>query len=437
MGPQHTANGCPDDTIIPATQSGSTEVNHPSNGDASLAPMSCVYSEPLIGTSQTLSPQISATHAAAPCVVPPMQRSSVYPYAPQEYAASIPLFRNNQGQVSFPVPAFINGRPYPVQKANDSANVSIQPQPHSSRTVPSLQQPSFIPGSHGHVQSQPNHTHGVPISPIAVQQTAMHPVPQIDTSHAQTVQATVPRAVPPSISVAAPSHPHSIRPAQPVSAPATEPSSVPPPQYQPPDTSAFQQSDTRPQQHATGLTQSQLARIQQQRRFLDNVRDPDLRRILPSLRTAVDALNQAQISAGDTYRMHLFVEKESKLFDRTGHVSFHHSAMMSLYTFFSPTFYADTEYKKSLVRYFLDIMAKFNILQRPTFPPPVGTPHFDAMHVSAPTPPSTHGHVTSPVGAKQNEVNHPGQRISNQQQQSTNPFQASDAVSADQSTAVV
>lgn len=43
----------------------------------------------------------------------------------------------------------------------------------------------------------------------------------------------------------------------------------------------------------------------------------------------------------------------------------HHSSMTSLYTFFSPTFRADTEAKISLVQDFADILAKFHVPHSP------------------------------------------------------------------------
>lgn len=115
------------------------------------------------------------------------------------------------------------------------------------------------------------------------------------------------------------------------------------------------------------LSRGTKARLEQQRKFMNNVRDPPIKKILPELREAVDALNRAQTKAGDNVRLHLMVENETVLGSKKGDSLFHQSSMMSLYSFFSPTIVADTEFKKSMVREFGDLFAKFQALQTNRF----------------------------------------------------------------------
>lgn len=88
-----------------------------------------------------------------------------------------------------------------------------------------------------------------------------------------------------------------------------------------------------------------------------------MKNIVPQLREAVDARTEAQKQAGDSERIHLFVEHEKTKADNNGDSLFHQKSLMPLYTFFSPTFVTDSELKKSLVRDIVDIFAKFKVLQ--------------------------------------------------------------------------
>lgn len=113
-------------------------------------------------------------------------------------------------------------------------------------------------------------------------------------------------------------------------------------------------------------------RFDQQKKFLNNIRDPQLKKILPQLQDAVDYLALAQTRAGDSVRMHLFVENETKATQKdpdnsTPGFGFHHSTLMSFNTFFSPTIIADTELKESLLKELAAILTKFNVLQTQTY----------------------------------------------------------------------
>lgn len=104
-------------------------------------------------------------------------------------------------------------------------------------------------------------------------------------------------------------------------------------------------------------------RIDQQRSFLNNVREPRVKQLLPELREAVNAMIRTQIKGGDKTRLHFFIEQETTLGDVTDPMLSVQASLMSLYTFFSPTFVADTELKKSFIQEMVHIFAKFRVLQ--------------------------------------------------------------------------
>lgn len=63
----------------------------------------------------------------------------------------------------------------------------------------------------------------------------------------------------------------------------------------------------RPSPQTASLhTSSILDIIDQMRRFIDNIRNPEIRKFLPRFREAVSALTVAQKTAGDRVRFHLF-----------------------------------------------------------------------------------------------------------------------------------
>lgn len=122
-----------------------------------------------------------------------------------------------------------------------------------------------------------------------------------------------------------------------------------------------------------------------QRRFLDNIREPALRQLLPQLREAVSALTTAQKQAGPRVRIHLFVEHDASCTKApTDNDRMQELSKTSVYTFFSPTFAADTDFKQSLLREFADIIAKFNFLKHSR-----GTTIHDGLHSHDPIPSAT------------------------------------------------
>lgn len=142
------------------------------------------------------------------------------------------------------------------------------------------------------------------------------------------------------------------------------------------------------------LTDSR-ARLQQQRKYLNNVRDPAFKHIIPHLRTAVDVLSEAQDICGDNIRLHLFAEHQTDIRRQQDIDPAQHRALISFYTFFSKTFFADTEYKRSLVRDLTDVFAKFNVMHNPLYTVPghlhTHVQHVDQQRYPAPTgaqPPS-------------------------------------------------
>lgn len=152
-----------------------------------------------------------------------------------------------------------------------------------------------------------------------------------------------------------------------------------------------------------GLTNFQ-ARLYQQRRFMNNVREKDLKDILHHLRDAVDSLTEAQQKTNGNVRIHLFVGHDRQTGERSDDVHFQQSSLVSLYTLFSPTFIADTKFKTSLVRDMADIFAKFHVLQTRNLqsqhcnPPPSTAPLRETdFRVSASHPATT---PTSNISSK-------------------------------------
>lgn len=129
-------------------------------------------------------------------------------------------------------------------------------------------------------------------------------------------------------------------------------------------------------------------RLHKQRRLLNNLRDPRLRAILPELREAVDAMYRAQVKGGDEMRLHFFLENERTIGYITDPMLSVHSSLMSLYTFFSPTFVANTDLQKSFIREMVHIFPKFRVLQKRQ--PPIDYYVMqrlsgDSFHVTAPS----------------------------------------------------
>lgn len=118
----------------------------------------------------------------------------------------------------------------------------------------------------------------------------------------------------------------------------------------------------------TTLSSAAKTRLDQQKRFMDSVREPVIKELLSDLREAVQALKAAQYKAGDKVRMHLFVESESIVDGVKQDPLSHHKSVMSFYNFFSPTFIADTDFKKSIVHDLTGIFEKFRVLHASTNP---------------------------------------------------------------------
>lgn len=114
---------------------------------------------------------------------------------------------------------------------------------------------------------------------------------------------------------------------------------------------------------------------------MNKIRYPMIKLILPHIRQAVESFTAAQDLAGEHIRLHLFAELQKDLQNNEEDSASGLRSRVTFYMFFSKTFCADTDFKRSLVRQLAAIFAKFNIIRNPRYSVP-GHMHTHVKHAN-------------------------------------------------------